>query len=174
MSSPRALKGRSAGFGISQSRSFSASSGLIHGIVFLRDTGPFESKKSSLPSGIPRGMDILRRQLGKLRAPSTDVVALGILSLPCRCRVHGEIPLVQAALPGVLPHHGVDGLVGVHQGVVEPLLACEGGPREATSAMRLESYVVQPQTWRPRCLVLSLRNSSDLWSNGLERCHGHG
>lgn len=48
--------------------------------------------------------------------------AFGILSFPCRSSIHGEIPLVQAALSSILPHHRIDGLIRIHQGVMKPLL----------------------------------------------------
>jgi hypothetical protein len=55
-----------------------------------------------------------------------------------------EVPLVQAALACILPHHGIDGSVGVHQGVMEPAGAllprqvevlCEEGGRHHAHAL---------------------------------------
>ncbi len=38
----------------------------------------------------------------------------------------GEVPLIQASLAGILPHHAVDGQISIHKRVVEP-------PIQATS-----------------------------------------
>ena len=40
--------------------------------------------------------------------------------LRCARWKESEIPLVKARLAGILPHHGVDGQVAIHQCVMEP------------------------------------------------------
>eukprot|EP00961_Rhodomonas_salina_P172634 2328050-Rhodomonas_salina.1 len=68
-------------------------------------------------------MEVLCRERRKLRAPPASVLAGRVLA--CVFGREHKVPLVDAGSPGVLPHHRVDGAVGVDEGVVEPLGAVD-------------------------------------------------
>ena len=77
--------------------------------------------------------------------------AFGILSFPCRSSVHGEIPLVQAALSSILPHHRIDGLIRIHQGVMKPLLTwrikTERNPSRSSRKGTVPVIPLRLRTW---------------------------
>jgi len=55
--------------------------------------------------------------------------------LRCARWKEGEVPLVEAGLAGILPHHGVDGQVAIHQCVMEP-------PAQSASTSATASYII--------------------------------
>mmetsp|Transcript_7116 Transcript_7116/g.12744 ORF Transcript_7116/g.12744 Transcript_7116/m.12744 type:complete len:241 (+) Transcript_7116:152-874(+) len=58
---------------------------------------------------LPRLMQKFQRQLSQFWTPASNIVTCRILCLTCVLRIHGEVPLVQATLASILPHHCIDG-----------------------------------------------------------------
>lgn len=100
---------------------------------------------------------VLKKQQLTIQLLNESVVSLhqnrafGILSFPCRSSVHGEIPLVQAALSSILPHHRIDGLIRIHQGVMKPLLTwrikTERNPSRSSRKGTVPVIPLRLRTW---------------------------
>mmetsp|Transcript_174720 Transcript_174720/g.560376 ORF Transcript_174720/g.560376 Transcript_174720/m.560376 type:complete len:313 (-) Transcript_174720:1818-2756(-) len=69
---------------------------------------------------LPRAVDVLDGQVPQLRHPAPHEVPLWVHLLPCKHRVHHEVPGTYTRMAAHLPHHGVDGHIGVDQRVVVP------------------------------------------------------
>ena len=121
-----------------------------------RDAAFEQDSVGRFPRPVP---PVSRRKASKLGDESRDGVAARVVA-PAGAvgekRTSENVPLVQPALPRVLPHHGVDGEVRVDERVVEPPRAVSpvdaevvGEERRGDHAFRLVHPARAPQTAHP-------------------------
>ena len=67
---------------------------------------------------LPGFVDEFVWQLPQLRAPPPHEGAAGVTGQSCIHRVHHKVPVVQTAHASVLPHHGINSHIRIHQSVL--------------------------------------------------------